>query len=488
MIRKCEGCGKKYHVDTDKVTDPTARFKCKSCGRIIRVYEEPAEEPVLSPLPEEDPFSDEYPESGASPGTDADDRQSLKIQGISIKSKITLVIVLLVFFSIGATGLIASYSSRQSLSEQAEAYLLQYSTQKSREYGSIFANVENQVEALADYAEMMYSRGVTGQNPGYEVLMPWVAETKSYGSPELNETLEEEMHVLQGVSDILRSVVPGNPYLKLGYLGTETGMTVFDNNEVVEAIEQLEGFDVTARPWYEDARNQGETIWTEPYVDANTQELVITCATPVYSENGGFVGSVGVDVLLNTIRDNILALDIGYNSYAFLLNNDGRVLVRPETEKGDARWDKTYASENLLEVDNPEFGSVVRKMIRGHTGISSYPTEEEEKYAAYTPLPVIGASLGIVASRDEVIRPAVNLQNLIIMVCAAILVVSVITGMIIGTAITRPINELTLRANLISQGKTDLDVLPENRKDELGLLTKSFNRLVRSLKMAMSSR
>jgi len=39
---------------------------------------------------------------------------------------------------------------------------------------------------------------------------------------------------------------------------------------------------------------------------------------------------------------------------------------------------------------------------------------------------------------------------------------------------------------LISQGKRDLDVLNEDRKDEIGVLTKSFNRLVISLKMAMS--
>jgi hypothetical protein len=46
-----------------------------------------------------------------------------------------------------------------------------------------------------------------------------------------------------------------------------------------------------------------------------------------------------------------------------------------------------------------------------------------------------------------------------------------------------PLNRL---ADLMSQGQMDLDVLKEDRNDELGVLTKSFNRLIISLKMALS--
>lgn len=57
-----------------------------------------------------------------------------------------------------------------------------------------------------------------------------------------------------------------------------------------------------------------------------------------------------------------------------------------------------------------------------------------------------------------------------------------------GRWITRPINNLTRVANSISQGKTDLKELPEDRKDEIGQLTRSFNRLVASLRVALSRR
>jgi HAMP domain-containing protein len=41
-------------------------------------------------------------------------------------------------------------------------------------------------------------------------------------------------------------------------------------------------------------------------------------------------------------------------------------------------------------------------------------------------------------------------------------------------------------ADSISKGKTDLEVIPQQRKDEIGVLVQSFNRLVISLKIAIS--
>jgi HAMP domain-containing protein len=41
-------------------------------------------------------------------------------------------------------------------------------------------------------------------------------------------------------------------------------------------------------------------------------------------------------------------------------------------------------------------------------------------------------------------------------------------------------------ADRISRGEVDLEMLPEERKDEIGVLTKAFNRLIISLQMALS--
>ncbi|MBT8371380.1 MAG: hypothetical protein HKO68_13080 [Desulfobacterales bacterium] len=81
---------------------------------------------------------------------------------------------------------------------------------------------------------------------------------------------------------VLKSIVSKNPYLSLGYFATETSMPIFDNQETIDVIKNLNGFQVSERPWYQKAKLAGQTIWTETYVDANTKKPVVTCASPVF--------------------------------------------------------------------------------------------------------------------------------------------------------------------------------------------------------------
>lgn len=488
MIAVCKSCGGETPFDESEKRGDKKRVYCKTCGEPISISEQrtpktpPAPDYVHEPPTVINPDRLTYEEDEEpSPFMEM---KKLPIQGLSIKSKLTMVIVLLVLLSLSAAGYMAISQSRAALSSQAENHLLQHARQKSEEYGITFNRIQDEVLGVADYAHHVYERADITSDIGVQVLMPWSGD--GYGSPALNELLADEILALQRIGSVIKSIVANNPFLSLGYYGTETGMTVFDNEEVIKVIEGLEEFDVTARPWYASAKDTRGTIWTEPYIDANTRQLVVTCATPVHRSDGSLAGVVGFDVLLDTIQNDILTLDIGYQSYAFLVNQRGNVLVRPGMGSGDARWDETYKTDDLLRTSNPSFNRIIARMTRQDTDVESYSAEEGIRYIAYAPITAINASMGIVASRDEVIRPADAIQRTIIMILLAVLAVSVGIGLLIGNSITRPINELTVMADLISQGKMDLDVLEESRKDEIGLLTRSFNRLVMSLRIAMT--
>jgi predicted Zn finger-like uncharacterized protein len=486
MITTCEGCSKKYRIDPEKIKGDSARFKCNSCGQIITVWK-PVGKPV-SPSPELKPKVSEHsykaPEPVAGKTKKKPQKEKLNIEGMSIRSKITLIIVALVVISLAVAGFIASYQSRNALSKQAEEHLIKNTLLKSKEYALTFERIKEEVLGIADYASVTYKREDIDTDIGIKTLMPW--DGANYGNSSLNAKLQNERLFIQQIGLVLKSVVSKNPYLSLGYFGTETQMTVFDNEAVVGVIEKLKAFDVTQRPWYISTKKKKGVIWTEPYVDANTKKLVVTCAAPVLNSKDVLVGVVGFDVLLDTLQKDILTLDIGYDSYAFLVSRKGSVLVRPGMKSGDARWDTTYKTENLLKTDNPAFNKIISKMIKGLSGIDTYDAGDEIKYTAYAPLATIGASMGIVASKGEVVKPAVAIRNFIIGVFVVVLLLSILIGLFIGNNITKPIKELTMMADLISQGKRDLDVLNEDRKDEIGVLTKSFNRLVISLKLAMS--
>ena len=497
MLAICEECGQRYRIDPNKIKNSVARFKCKNCDHPITVKKQEA----VKPKKKQETIKPEKPQSSvnalASDGKShkpkekkskrkifktKSDRPSIK--GLSIRSKFTLIIIALVLVSLSVAGFIASYQSRKALLEQAERHLQKVASQKSKEYGLTFARIKDEVLGMASYAKMTYGRTGIKNDLGSEVLMPWVGD--GYGNAEINAKLHDEKLFLQRIGLVLKSVVSNNPYLSLGYFATETSMTVFDNQETIDVIKNLNGFQVTERPWYKKAKEAGRTIWTETYVDANTKKLVVTCATPVYKADKTLAGVVGFDVLLDTIQKDILTLKIGYNSYAFLVNRTGNVLVRPGMNRRDVRWDDTYKTDDLLNTSNAEFNVIIGKMIKGRRGIDTYKSEGEEKYITYAPLKAINAGMAIVASKAEVIKPSVVIIKLIIQVWIAVFLISLLVGLFFGNTITKPINELTIMANDISQGKADLGFLPEKRGDEIGVLSKSFNRLVMSLKLAMA--
>jgi HAMP domain-containing protein len=485
MISICEECGQKHRLSPEIIQGPSAAFKCKSCNHVITVRKSGFED---SYGPSRSPAKDRGLEfSGKKISVDSIKAGKPVIEGLSIRWKITGVIFLLVFCSLSAVGIIASIMSRDSLSKQAEDHLRMMSDQKSIEYKMIFDRLQEDTLGAADYLKKLYEKQIIATDTGIPILMPWDAEKKQFGNDEMKKRLQDEILIFKQFSAYIESSALKNPHVDLFYAGSETDIAAFHKRGTVDVfIKNSPGWMPTKRPWYKTAKEAGKLAWTDIYPDARTNQLCTTCVVPVTLENGKLQAVVAIDVLLDTLRNDILKLDIGYNSYAFLVNAEGKALVKPGMERGGLKWSETYKADILTKTDNPAFNAIIEKMIKGNSGLESYAEGNDEKYLSYTFLPIMNAGLGIVASKTEVIKPAVNLAKLIIYVWIGVLVIAIFVGLFLGGNITKPINKLTTAADLISQGKVDLEVLEEDRKDEIGVLTKAFNRLVISLKYALS--
>jgi two-component system sensor histidine kinase/response regulator len=364
-----------------------------------------------------------------------------------------------------------------------ESQLDTIAKQKATEYSLVFDRIQKEAASLSQYAGIIFARQDINTDISTRMLMPWNGTT--YALDNVTSKVSREIRNLQRIKIVLQTITSNNQNLSLGYMGTESGITVFSDESVVDVIKERNAYVVYKREWYMQAKKAGKAIWTKPYVDANSGELVVTCAVPVYKPDDTIAGVIGFDVLLNTIQNDILKLNIGYGSYAFMIDKSGKALVRPGMTQKDARWDETYSNDDLSKTVNPEFNKIIANMMKARTGTELYNTETGEKYIAYAPLQGIDSSLGIVVSRNLVLKPAKDLQWQILMIVAVVLVIAVCIGMFLGNNIVTPLNRLTVVANLISQGKMELEVMNEERKDEIGVLTKSINRLVISLKLAM---
>jgi len=401
-------------------------------------------------------------------------------RGISIKTRIIITLVLLPLVSLLVVGAIALLQNQNSLAAQAELNLSRIVAEKTIGYDHIFQRIQQEAEAAGGYAGKAYSGAPLRDDTGWRMLLPWTGT--GYGNDDSRQRLRDEILRMQRIGPVLESTVAHNPYLTLGYFATESGITVFNDEKTVDVIEAIKAFDPRQRPWYQSAHQKGISIWTDLYVDANTKKLTVTAATPVRDAAGKFLGVTGLDVLLQTLQNDILNTQIGYENEPFMVNQQGTVIVRRGMDQKDTAWDKAYKTDNLLETPNSGFRAIVTQMVAGKAGIKTFTGDNNrQNYVAFAPIPTVRASLGVIVPRSEIVRPVRENGKLVILVLAALLIVAIGVGVTLGNQVSRPIQELTVLVDKASKGLLEVEEIPIRRKDEVGILAGAFNRMLSNL-------
>ena len=405
-------------------------------------------------------------------------------RSLSIKTRIILTLVLVPMVWLAAVGAIALLANRSSLTAQAERTLERITREKTTAYGHILQRIQQEAESTAAYAGRVFASPLPSSVVPRRLLMPW--NGSGYGGREMEKSLAADMLRLQQVGLFVEALVATNPYLSLGYMATESGITVFDKEAVVDVIEAVRAFDPRSRPWYRLAKDAEGPVWTRLYTDVNTKKLNVTAAVRVRGPDGRLAGVVGMDVLLETLQKDIINIDIGYKNEPFLIDDQGRAVVRRGLEDKETEWYKTYRTDILVETPNEEFNRLARRMMAGESGIARYRLEDgTENYLAFAPIPAVNSSLGIIVPRSEIEKPVQESGKLVIIVLALSVIVAIGFGLLLGNQVTRPIEELTVLVDKASKGLVEVEEIPIRRLDEVGVLARSFNRMLTNLGTAL---
>jgi two-component system sensor histidine kinase/response regulator len=419
----------------------------------------------------------------------------------SIQQKILLLLLglalppLILVGSLGLAGLARARTTvveegQQALRLQTERALERRATDKAQVYDLALAAVQQQVTSVANYAAVLYAqerRPVTDERV-------WIPPAPS---PELLAANAGGVAYAQQLIPVLRSAVSANPLVNIGYVALDDGGVIaFDNDDVIDVLLTIQPFDPRTRPWYLAAREQGGPIWVDTYVDANTGLLATTCAAPLYDENGTFFGVVAFDLLLETIQNDLLMVDIGPEGYAMLLNESGEVIFRPNLEPMDTQWDQPFASENLAASSDQGLRTVAAAMMAREAGItriagSGPASAESGSYIAYAPIPTARWSVALVVPVNDVVRPALDtgrrigesqdqLRNQMLALLLLIGSAIAVLGILLSLSFTNRIRALQASVQAVAGG--DLNQrLPAAGRDEIGQLVDAFNSMTGAL-------
>ncbi|WP_203342803.1 methyl-accepting chemotaxis protein [Vibrio diabolicus] len=261
------------------------------------------------------------------------------------------------------------------------------------------------------------------------------------------------------VQNILERPTPKASFLAIGF-GYESNGFVIENDDGWEAGPD---YDPRQRPWFIAAKNKGDLVVTDPYVDASSKNVIISVGTPV-KENGQFLAGMFYDLELTTLSDLVNQVNLFDAGYLFLVTADGTTIAHPQSKYNGEKVgsylpqvDLTQSTQHI-EIDGDRY-MINLTHIPGENWYVGSVIDEAIAYSA------VG-----------------ELRNSAIIYSIIAVIASVITLTLLIRTLMRPLDTLNNAIKGVASGKGDLTQRLETDTDqEFSELATNFNTFMENL-------
>ncbi|MBU1344295.1 MAG: response regulator [Proteobacteria bacterium] len=365
-----------------------------------------------------------------------------------------------------------------------------------------FANQKNIRHHLSFYPENNFF-----SNPATETI-----EILYWGDAKISSAIEKELDVLSNIGPLLVKVKESSPESAAVYIVTESSFTFYyPNLHFVEKLKPVQESNLKNGIWYQIARPENnrerKTKWTQIYQDEAGQGFMTTAVTPIYSKDGEFLGVAGIDVTLNKIieeilKKNTLAGEPGRMNgmFSFIVDAKSRIVAFPTDYLdmfGLSRREKSVGygdvlEQSLMDSEYDQVRAIKDLIFSENKQTSRIELNNNPILISSQIMPSTGWYLCIVIPESFILSSVKETRNAIDSVVkkmnyrfkgvtiAFLVICVIIIVLFLSRQLIIPLNRLILGAIRVKEG--DLTVhLSQTTKDEMGLLTQTFNTMVAEL-------
>lgn len=226
----------------------------------------------------------------------------------------------------------------------------------------------------------------------------------------------------------------------------------------------------------------GKPHLLEPYMGEERMHMVYIL--PVFNEQGKVVGALGMDFRLDALQAYIEAQQVLEEGFMRILSNSGIVVAH----KSFARVGNF--SGELDENGQGEYIHIIQNGLT-HTSIEYSAAIDQNTFKSLAPIKVGGTywTVGTILTQEEVMAESMRQLKLMTMISIAFIAMIGLLIIIMSNQITKPMLAIVHVARRIS----DLDIREQvdqafiSRKDEVGVLARSFDSIVTNLRAFMKS-
>lgn len=243
----------------------------------------------------------------------------------SFQRKIILLVagsLIIAAVLITAIGLRNTDSLRENDAGQIMSLLC---TQNANKLDGIFRSTEQTVHILYDYTMKELERTDDIYNPSDTDSVIRHVRIMSYGAA----------NNMDATAAVYLRFDPDHFASSPGFFLTKGGDGFHDTP--LTDLGAFDSTDISHVGWYYLPMESREPMWMEPYYNNNIQVYMISYVIPIFHE-GTFIGIIGMDLDLNSLRDLINEETISPDSYAYLSDQDGELIYDTIDRSGDSGW------------------------------------------------------------------------------------------------------------------------------------------------------
>ena len=258
----------------------------------------------------------------------------------------------------------------------------------------------------------------------------------------------------------------------------------FSNKEFVDGSGWIpeSSYDPTSRNWYIEAIEKDDIYISEPYVDAMTGGMVITISKS-FKTLEGRKGVAATDIQIDYLVDLISTVEVGEDSYAFLLDNKGDMVTHQNEEFKPSENE----SINVRDILGGKLNTILEKEKMGIRNRKIKDYDNMDRFFFFGDVLESDWKVGVAVSVGHTMGVIDNAIHYTILATIIVLAISIVLSLYISNSITKPIvKTVAIAENIGNLNLLDkIDEKDLKRKDEIGQMYNSYQNVIEKLKIFM---
>lgn len=364
---------------------------------------------------------------------------------MSLKQKIILSFISIAMIAVLLMNYVSHYY--YSRSTQQDFYNIAETTTESLNHQLEIYFQQIAKSTYAMNAGVLRYSSVLLQIGDSSIIQDWLRDASSVG-PEKQAMIKEIL----------------NKYIAFNYPEIENMYLISKDRNVLQSSGTTTDTELARQPWYQMPPSPKLEIFPTMYRDGGNIPL-IEAAIPIFDVNNTKIsGRLVLQMGLTEIKNMIGSMRIGKTGYIFMVSTDGRIVYHPSSNMLSSPIEDTELS--WLTLDEPNS----LQQWRGEEYLVSYSISNLTgwKTIALVPLKEMATGLAIA-------------QISAIVVMALLILLIIIAVPIAANRITRPMMQLKKAMEKLQTGDLSVRAPVTPGRDEIQLLSVSFNRMAERL-------